>query len=157
MTRLTALVTTLAMLVAPLPLRADEPEVPVANPSAKVEQIRGQCERRYTGQSLGALSPSTYCKVYAWSELGKSYPALLDVARELQREYNQRTGELNEVRKHLRRERQQSDRLSARLGKVQSQADRMEGRSPTWLTWTLVGVAAVGGGAAGYGIGQALP
>jgi len=151
MTRLTAIALALVVVLTPAVTLADAPDVPVANPSAKVESVRESCESRYAGQSLGSLQPSTYCEVYAWSELGKHYPELLDVARELQRQYNERTGELNETRKQLRRERQQTDKLSARIGQKDAEISR---QMPRWIGYIAGAGALLVGGAIGYGIGQ---
>lgn len=146
----------LALVFAPLPLHADDsggPSIPVANPEAKVESVQQSCERRYAGQQLGSLDPATFCEVYAWSEIGQHYPALLEVARELERQYNKRAGELEEARKQLRRERQQTDRLSKQLGKQQAKLDWLEGRVPQWVPYVASAGALLVGGAIGYGVG----
>jgi len=149
--RLTTLLT-LAPLLVPSTLAAqDTPEIPVPNPSSKVESIRGECERRYEGQSLGSIEPSAYCKVVAWSELGQHYPALLRAARTLQERHNERTGKLNEARQQLRRERQQTDRMARRIGKLESTVER---QVPKWVPYVASAGALFAGGAIGYGVGS---
>jgi hypothetical protein len=149
----------LATVLAPLPLRADEtdPNIPVANPKAKVQSVRQSCERRYEGQQLGSLEPATFCEVYAWSEIGQSYPALLDVARKLEKQYNKQAGKLEETRQQLRAERQHADELSKEIGKQSARVDRLKKRWPQWATWALSAGTLLVGGAAGVGLAKLLP
>jgi len=151
MTRLTAALLTLTTLVAPLPSHADDTRIPVPNPRDKAETIRAECERKYSGDRLGSIKPSTYCKVVAWSEIGQHYPDLLKTARDLERRYNQRGARLQEAREQLRRERQQTDKLAERIGQQQAEIDR---QMPRWIAYVASAGAILVGGAIGYGIGQ---
>jgi len=135
---------------APTPALAQETgEVPMQDVTGLVEQKVTECKESNQNTDFGQASVADFCEIRAWSELGQLYPDLATVALEAEREAQEMSGRVNELRVTVDRKDQRIEALSTRLGEQSAKLNRS---NPKWLTTVLTAGALLVGGAAGFGI-----
>lgn len=82
---------------------------------------------------------------------------LLENLRECEARLNQRSGALDELREQYRREKQQTDRLSAKVGSLADERNRLRRRPKRWVVYVVSAGALLVGAGAGYAAGRLLP
>lgn len=81
----------------------------------------------------------------------------LDKLRSCEADLNQTSGALNELRQQHRREKQQTDKLSAKVGQLTDENATLRQRPKVWQAIALSIGALLVGGAGGYAAGKLLP